>query len=61
LAILRETLAARSEFAAALSQAQALTNPVMQANTLLYLAWDIAMAGDRKAAAKLAAAAKPKD
>jgi tetratricopeptide (TPR) repeat protein len=61
LANLRETMAARSEFAAALIQAQELADPEMQANALLYLARDIAMAGDRKAAAKLAAAVAPKN
>lgn len=48
---------ARSDFAAALHQAQRLTNPAMRADTLLYLARDIAIAGDRDAAAKLVAVA----
>jgi len=61
LAILRETAAARSEFAAAFFQVEALTEPAMRANALLYVARDIALAGDRQAAAKLAAAATPKD
>ncbi|MCB1919953.1 MAG: hypothetical protein KDJ28_08240 [Candidatus Competibacteraceae bacterium] len=61
LAILRETAAAQSEFAAAFNQAEALTEPEMRANALLYLAQNLALAGDRQAAAKLAAAATPKD
>lgn len=48
---------ARTDFAAALSQAQQLPDPTMRADALLYLARDIAAAGDRDAAAKLVAAA----
>jgi tetratricopeptide (TPR) repeat protein len=52
-----ETAIARADFAAALQQAQALPDPTLRAGTLLYLARDIAVAGDRAAAAKLVAAA----
>ncbi|MDG4596193.1 MAG: hypothetical protein P9F75_10985 [Candidatus Contendobacter sp.] len=48
---------ARTDFAAALSQTQQLPDPTMRADALLYLARDIAAAGDRDAAAKLVAAA----
>ena len=48
---------ARTDFAAALDQIQQLTDPAARADTLLYLARDIAAAGDRDAAAKLVAAA----
>ena len=48
---------ARTDFATALGQTQQLTDPTMRADTLLYLARDIAAAGDRDAAAKLVAAA----
>ena len=61
LAILRETAAAQSEFTAAFNQAEALTEPEMRANALFYLAQDLALAGDRQAAAKLAAAVTSKD
>lgn len=52
---------ARTDFAAALHQTQALADPEMRAETLLYLAQDIAAAGDLEAAAKLVAAAGPWD
>ena len=51
-----ETALARADFTAALQQAQVLADPAQRAETLLYLARDVAMAGDRVAAAKLAAA-----
>jgi hypothetical protein len=52
-----EIATARVDFAAALHQTQALTDPDTRAKTLLYLARDIAVAGDRDTAAKLVAAA----
>ncbi len=52
-----ETVIARTDFAAALKQAQALPDPVRRSGTLLYLARDVAAAGDKVAAGKLAAAA----
>lgn len=52
-----ETAIARADFAAALQQAQALTEPTLRAEALLYLARDTTAAGDRAAAAKLVAAA----
>ncbi|MDG4550115.1 MAG: hypothetical protein P9F19_12070 [Candidatus Contendobacter sp.] len=48
---------ARTDFATALNQTQQLPDPTMRADALLYLARDIAAAGDRDAAAKLVAAA----
>jgi hypothetical protein len=48
---------ARADFAAALTETQKLTDPVARADTLLYLARDIAAAGDRDAAARLVALA----
>lgn len=52
-----ETAIARTDFAAALKQAQALPDPARRSGTLLYLARDVAAAGDQVAAGKLAAAA----
>jgi tetratricopeptide (TPR) repeat protein len=52
-----DTATARTEFAAALEQAQRLTDPVRWAETLLYLARDLAAAGDPETAAQLAAVA----
>ena len=50
-----ETALARADFTAALQQAQVLADPAQRAEILLYLARDVAMGGDRVAAAKLAA------
>ena len=56
-----EPLLARADFAAALQQIQTLKEPLAWAGTLLYLARDLAAAGDQAAAARLAAAAGPWD
>lgn len=52
-----EIAIAQTDFAAALKQAQALPDPARRSGTLLYLARDVAAAGDKVAAGKLAAAA----
>lgn len=56
-----EPLPARADFAAALQQVQMLKDPPRWAGTLLYLARDLAAAGDRATAARLAAATGPWD
>ncbi|HAS52512.1 MAG TPA: hypothetical protein DCS21_12540 [Gammaproteobacteria bacterium] len=52
-----EIAIAQTDFAAALKQAQALPDPARRSGALLYLARDVAAAGDKVAAGKLAAAA----
>jgi tetratricopeptide (TPR) repeat protein/ribosomal protein L37AE/L43A len=56
-----ERAMARTDFAAAFQQAQMLKDQSRWAEALLYLARDIAAAGDPEASAKLAAAAGPWD
>lgn len=56
-----DTTMARANFSVALEKTPMLKDPALRAETLLYLARDVAAAGDREAAAKLAAAAGPWD
>jgi hypothetical protein len=56
-----DTTMAQANFSVALEKTPMLKDPALRAETLLYLARDVAAAGDREAAAKLAAAAGPWD